>query len=53
MAEALSTKCGITPVDLLEIYQLNLAGEWEVIPKKSQVLFANTEEKPYGFSVNE
>ena len=37
----------------LRIHHLNHAGEWEVIPKKSQVLFANTEEKPYGFYVPE
>ena len=44
---------GIKSRRQLRIHQLNHAGEWEVIPKKSQVLFANTEEKPYGFYVKE
>ena len=36
----------------LEIYRLNHTGEWE-LTTEDQVLSASTEEKPYGFYVNE
>ena len=35
----------------LRIHKLNHAGAWEWIQAVSQVLYANTEEKPYGFQV--
>ena len=54
LAEAVSTKCGIISKHPLKIYKLNHAGErWEWIRAASQVLYANTEEKPYGYYVSE
>ena len=52
LAMAVAKEYEISPPDLLEIYQLNHAGGWELM-EKDQVLYGNTEKKPYGFFVNE
>ena len=54
LADAVARKRGILSQHPLKIYMLNHAGGWwEWIQAASQVLYANAEEKPYGYYISE
>ena len=50
LAKAIRDEDGLTcGLSQLQIFRQNWEGEWEEETKMSQVLYENTEEKPYGF----